>query len=104
MARTVITQLVDDIDGSEAAETVRFALDGADYEIGLNKDNAARLRDGLAGFVSAARRSGGPHVTRTVLEPEQRVIRDWAAAQGISVNPRGRIPRAIVDRYMAAAS
>jgi hypothetical protein len=34
----------DDIDGSEAEETIKFDLDGKTYEIDLNKKNAAALR------------------------------------------------------------
>ncbi|GAB3276456.1 Lsr2 family protein [Sinomonas notoginsengisoli] len=99
----MITQLVDDIDGEPAAETVRFALDGTRYEIDLSAFNAARLREALAEFTSAARTASAPRARRTVLKPQQRVIREWAAAQGIAVNPRGRIPQAVVDQYMAAA-
>lgn len=102
MARTVITQLVDDIDGEAAAETTRFALDGIRYEIDLSAANAARLREALADFVAVARPDRGRRARRTVLKPQQRVIRDWAAAHGIAVNPRGRIPQVIVDQYMAA--
>ena len=35
--REVIEHLTDDLDGSEAAESVRFALDGRSYVIDLNK-------------------------------------------------------------------
>src|SRR4051812_6696210 len=52
-------RLVDDIDGEAADETVEFGIDGKSYEIDLSKDNAGRLRDALADFVSAARRAGG---------------------------------------------
>ena len=51
--------LADDLDGSEAEETVEFGLDGAFYEIDLSEDNAERLRDALAEYVEHARRSGG---------------------------------------------
>jgi hypothetical protein len=29
----IVTELVDDIDGSKAEETVRFAIDGVEYEV-----------------------------------------------------------------------
>lgn len=103
MARTVITTLVDDLDGSAADETVTFSLDGRHYEIDLNTDNAQRLRESLAGFVQAARCSAAPMpARRTTIRPQQRVIRDWANANGIEVNDRGRIPQDIVDQYMAS--
>ncbi|MGH8880612.1 MAG: Lsr2 dimerization domain-containing protein, partial [Stackebrandtia sp.] len=42
MAQKVTVSLVDDLDGSEAGETVEFGLDGAFYEIDLSDDNAER--------------------------------------------------------------
>jgi hypothetical protein len=59
MAQQVNVKFVDDLDGSEAAGTVSFAIDGRAYEIDLSDDNAARLRDSLASFVAAGRKSGG---------------------------------------------
>src|SRR6185503_15570604 len=58
MAQQVNVKFVDDLDGSDATGTVSFALDGRAYEIDLSEDNAARLRDSLASFVGAARKSG----------------------------------------------
>ena len=57
-----IVQLIDDIDASEAAETIVFAIDGATYEIDLSAEHAAQLRDALAVYVANARRapSRGP--------------------------------------------
>ena len=59
MAQQVNVKFVDDLDGSDAAGTVSFAIDGRAYEIDLSEDNAARLRESLASFVAAARKSGG---------------------------------------------
>ncbi len=47
MAQKIQTLFVDDLDGSEAEGTVRFGLDGTDYEIDLNAENAQALRDAL---------------------------------------------------------
>jgi hypothetical protein len=57
MAKTVIVKLTDDLDGSDADETVSFALDGRTYEIDVSTANAARLRDALKPFVEKARLS-----------------------------------------------
>jgi hypothetical protein len=58
----VLALFTDDIDGSAAEGTVRFALDGTEYEIDLNADHAWQLRDALTPYVPAARRvSGGSH-------------------------------------------
>ena len=53
---------LDDLDGREADGTVRFALDGTDYEIDLNTKHAQELRGALARYLSASRRVGS--VTR----------------------------------------
>ena len=111
MTRTV---LVDDLDGSqEGVHTVRFSLDGNDFEIDLSADNEARLRDKLTRFVENATpvraprargRSGG-RVSRTpaVSDPEQtRAIRAWAATNGYQVSARGRIPKSVQDAFAAA--
>ncbi len=60
MAQRTRVVLVDDLDGGPAAETVRFALDGAAYEIDLSEQHAAQLRDDLARWVGHARRVRGP--------------------------------------------
>lgn len=54
-----ITHLVDDLDGSDIDEhgkTIRFSLDGRDYEIDLSPANVERLRAAIAPFVAAGRR------------------------------------------------
>ena len=67
MAQKVQTILIDDLDGSQADSTVRFGLDGTDYEIDLNADHAHQLRDALARYVNAARRTSNAarHSART---------------------------------------
>jgi hypothetical protein len=57
MAQKVQTILIDDLDGSQADSTVRFGLDGTDYEIDLNTDHAHQLRHALVRYVNAARRT-----------------------------------------------
>ena len=53
MAQKVQTLFIDDLDGSAAEGTVRFALDGTEYEIDLNAEHAQQLRDALAAYVRA---------------------------------------------------
>lgn len=70
MARRVIVEMIDDLDGSvgEDVETVSFALDGHRYEIDLSGRNARKLRETIAEFISASRRlrSGrGPAPVKT---------------------------------------
>ncbi len=109
MAQKVQAILIDDLDGSEADATVRFGLDGAEYEIDLNAEHAQQLRDALARYGSAARRAGG--ATRRPAPSSRSVsanglntteIREWAKAQGIDVKDRGRIPAELVAKFKAA--
>ena len=58
MAKKRLWILVDDFDGSPAAETVTFALDGTTYEVDLSEENAAELRDVLQPWIAAGRRRG----------------------------------------------
>src|SRR5439155_13232787 len=90
MAQKVQTLFVDDLDGSEAEGTVRFGLDGTEYEIDLNAKHAQQLRDALARYVVAGRRvsagarrpaRSGSKAQPSTLNPTE--VREWAKAQGI---------------------
>ncbi len=73
MAQTITVQLIDDLDGSHADETVAFSLDGKGYEIELNKKNASALRKALAPYVEKARLAGKtPAPSRTRTSPATR--------------------------------
>jgi len=106
MATKITIALEDDLDGGPADETVRFMVDGTDYEIDLNKKNAAALRKKLAPFVEHARRAGRGQRRRAGDSVASRrrgsEIRDWAKDQGIVVSGRGRIPASVVEQYDAA--
>ena len=107
MAQKVHITLEDDLDGGDATETVSFGLDGKSYEIDLNDKNAAALREALAKYVGAARRSGSSGRTssarrRTQVGTSAREIRDWARSQGRDVPERGRIPADIREAFEAA--
>lgn len=118
MAQKVVVSLVDDLDQSEADETVEFGLDGATYEIDLSDANASALRDKLADYVAHARRSGGRRKASTVasaapasrrgggraaVDREQnQAIREWARKQGMTVSERGRIPSEVSEAYHKA--
>ena len=105
MAQKVETLLVDDLDGSNAESTVRFGVDGADYEIDLSASHAQQLRDALAPYISAARRTGpSPRRTghKTTRAPDPTEVREWARAQGIDVKDRGRVPAELIAKFKAA--
>jgi hypothetical protein len=115
MAQKVTVTLVDDLDGSEAEETVEFGLDGAAYQIDLSEDNAERLREALAEYVDHARRSGGrkriaarptpgrPARPASADREQNQAIRAWARKQGMKVSDRGRIPSEVIDAYNSQA-
>jgi hypothetical protein len=109
VAQKIQTLFIDDIDGSAAEGTVRFALDGSDYEIDLNAKHADALRKALAKYIDAARRSSG--AARRPARSGRRAsasgvntteVREWAKAQGIEVKDRGRVPAELVVRFKAA--
>jgi len=121
MAQKTIVTLVDDLTGEEAEDitTVEFALDGVTYEIDLDDKNSARLRDALAEYVAAARRTGGRRSgggrrrsgtgtgTPRATSPggydreTSKQIREWAKAQGFEVSDRGRVPNNVVEAWEA---
>ena len=108
MAQKVHIVLVDDLDGSEATESVSFGLDGTSYEIDLNDANAARLRDALAEFVGHGRKVGSASGRRssgsaaTAGGPSAKEIRDWARSNGYDVPDRGRVSAEVREAFDAA--
>ncbi|WP_194834867.1 Lsr2 family protein [Nocardia sp. XZ_19_369] len=109
MARQIIEALVDDVDGSEADETVLFGFDGRLYEIDLSYANANKLRAAVDPWVDKARKVGrassraGRSRTRTKSGAgEVAAIRAWANENGHIVSSRGRIPVQVVSAYQAA--
>ncbi|MFC7650438.1 histone-like nucleoid-structuring protein Lsr2 [Streptosporangium lutulentum] len=112
MVRWIREILIDDLDGGEAHETVRFAIDSTSYEIDLHEATAQKLRELLAPFMASARRSSGDTVsrrrrgsdssTRTLPREKSSDIRTWAKAHGLSVSERGRIAAKVVEQYEAA--
>src|SRR4051794_21680736 len=107
MAQKVSIVLVDDIDGSEASETITFGLDGTSYEIDLNEKNAAALRDALSSYVGHARKvSGGTRRARKAPAgadgASAREIRDWARSNGYDVPERGRVSADVRAAFDAA--
>ena len=114
MAKQIIHKLVDDLDGGDADETVKFALDGVQYEIDLSRKNAGKLRDAFSPYVHAGTKVGrggvvvGGRAARgrsgAAADREQnKAIRAWAKKEGREISDRGRIPQEIVDEYHAKA-
>jgi len=108
MAQQIQTLFIDDIDGSAADGTVRFGLDGTDFEIDLSTTHNAELHQVLATYVTHARKVGGParrssRGRRSTDGIDSHKVREWARAQGIDIKERGRVPGEIIDKYKAVA-
>ncbi len=105
MARKVTTSLQDDLDGSPAAGTVRFALEGSEFEIDLSEKNTRKFHQQLVPFIEHARRP-----RRDAKIPARRSaagrrrtnsIRAWARDRGMDISERGRIPTEVIEQYEA---
>jgi len=111
VAKETITKLIDDLDGGEAHETVKFGLDGHSYEIDLSTKNANKLRNAMSPYLESGTRVSGRSASAVgrigtrgrggaVAEREQnKAIRAWAVRKGLDVAPRGRIKQDVVDQY-----
>ena len=99
--------LIDDLDGTEADETVTFTIDGTSTEIDLSKQNAANLRKALAEYAKHGRTVATPRVgsaRRSSAKPSSSprnlaAVRKWADEHGFEVSHRGRIPANVVTAY-----
>ena len=112
MAQKITTLFIDDIDGGQAEGTVRFALDGTEYEIDLNAKHTEELRSALGKYVTHARKVGG--VARRAGRAPGRAgrgggsalntteVRNWARENGYDIKDRGRVPADLVAKYQAA--
>ena len=106
MAKKITVVLEDDLDGGAADETVRFGLDGVDYEIDLSRQNARAFRREFASFLVHARQEERGRRRRPARSSSGRRrsgdIRAWAKDQGITVSDRGRISASVAEQYEAA--
>jgi hypothetical protein len=102
--------LTDDIDGTEAIETIQFAMDGIHYEIDLNGKNATAFREAVARYVGAARKSGRSRADRRgsrdggATDYDPKAVRAWAASNKIQVPARGRIPATVIEQFRSAGN
>jgi hypothetical protein len=106
MAKRVVVEVTDDLDGSPADEKVHFGIDGSTYEIDLTAAHASELRDTLATYVAFARRESRarPTATQVPTEVDPAAVRAWARANGIELSPRGRIPASVVESFRRAGN
>lgn len=111
MAKSVV--IIDDLDGSQGAETVEFSFRGERYEIDLGSKNQQRLDEALAEFVGHARKLGGSRAAgaprRSAGQPAKRdaaqlqAMREWGRQNGWpDLSDRGRVPAEVEAAYNAA--
>jgi len=102
-SKTQVT-LVDDLDGSAAAETISFSLDNKHcYEIDLSARNAGALRNVVGPNADAGRRLASPRRGRgrpychVHTEVDPAAVRTRAIATDYEISARGRRSAAIID-------
>jgi DhnA family fructose-bisphosphate aldolase class Ia len=113
MARRTEVVLIDDIDGTPAEGTVRFGIDGQMYTIDLSsehsqeffsriakfRDNATRVGAALLGGIREPGHAVMDKVGAEAMKERNKAIRAWAAAKGMTINMRGRIPDSIMRTW-----
>ena len=111
MAQKTQVMLIDDVDGSEATQTVTFAYQGVSYEIDLNDDHASALEESFSDWISSARKVAGPRGSRTARTGsgsgvraasngrDLNDVRAWLRAQGHEVADRGRVSATLLEEY-----
>jgi hypothetical protein len=99
MAQKTLVTKVSDLDGSEASETVRFALDGTEYEIDLTPRQAQEMRESLAQFTGRARKKRAKD--RKPSRGDLPEIREYAKARGYDIRNHGRVPGRVPGRITA---
>lgn len=98
--------LVDDIDGSPAAETVEFRVGDMCYELELSEAHLREFHDSMKQWTKHARVVEKEPSASLMDEVVGRrhdgpAIRRWAELRGIPVAARGRIPAALRQQYYA---
>jgi hypothetical protein len=111
MAQKVITEFIDDLDGSPAERTFTFAVDGTNYEIDLSAENIAEFNSAIGGFIESARKikgskhSDGRRARSTEAaggrqsREQTQAVRKWARQHGHHISNRGRIPASIQQAF-----
>lgn len=119
MVSRVTVMLIDDLDGSDASQSVEFVYKNKVYTLDLNDDNASKLDDALAPYIAAAEKAGraqsstggragrrqtvaGSGGSEPAPDYTAKEVRAWALANGVEVPARGRIPSRVIEKYKAS--
>ena len=114
MATAIVKVLVDDLDGSDGAQTVRLGWNGDWRELDLSKRNLNTLSRTLDKYWNVGRpvsangrpsrrsraKTSSSRAAKATRDPK--VIRAWATDNGIAVPARGRIPGDVERQYNEA--
>lgn len=93
--------ITDDLGGTGEATTIEFAFKGTKYLIDLNAENLDDFEHEMKQYIEAGRVKGGTSSRRPA--EESNAIRAWAAENGVTVAPKGRIPNSVLEAYEASA-
>jgi hypothetical protein len=104
MAKKTITTLIDDLDGTEADQSISFAFEGVNYSIDLSDKNADKFRSAIKPYLDSATRSGRGSGTRAssstkTSKEELDAARTWLRKEGHEVSDRGRIKGELMELY-----
>jgi hypothetical protein len=111
VAQVTKVELIDDLSGDKADETVTFSLDGVVFDIDLSANNAGILRDIFEDYINAGRKvskpSSSPARRNTTVSTRQSrdqtaAIRQWARKAGHTVSDRGRISATVTAAFQEA--
>lgn len=103
MAQRVEVKLVDDLDGSEATDSITFGFEGIEYAIDLNTKNAEAFRKAIAPYLGAATRVGKGRKSSAgaAKKSNAKEVREWGIQNGYDVPARGRIPAEVQQAFDA---
>lgn len=113
MSTRTTVETIDDLDNSPGATTVHYAFEGQHYEIDLSDAHRDELLGALQRYIVNSRRvgigmrkidRGTTRAQRNGARPpdvDLVQLRGWAKTNDVALPSRGRIPRAIVEQYVA---
>ncbi|AWK70278.1 hypothetical protein CBI38_00475 [Rhodococcus oxybenzonivorans] len=111
MAKKVVVELVDDIDGSlievGKGEHITFSVNGVDYEIDLKTKNAREFLRTMDFYIEHAtrvdeRKGRSTSSAKPRGRAQASTVREWAAENGYDISSRGRIPAEVQEAFDAA--
>lgn len=115
MAQRIVTTYIDDLTGQTLSEedrtVVTVALNGKSWTLDVSPESLSTITDTIEKWTanaqsattspSRARTSTGTAADRRA---QLKAIREWARAQGMAVNERGRISAEVEAAFNAAHS